>query len=88
MTNFKQLCSELYEIFEKYDDESNLAGIYWDMQTDNNNLFDRVKFALHEHCQTSKQQQALLAIDVAVADGQLSADVANVVRAAFAELGI
>ena len=36
----------------------------------------------------SKQQQALLAIDAAVADDRLSADVANVVRAAFAELAI
>ena len=36
----------------------------------------------------SKQRQALLAIDAAVADDRLSADVANVVRAAFAELAI
>jgi hypothetical protein len=36
----------------------------------------------------SKQQQALLAIDAAIADDRLSADVANVVRAAFEELGI
>ena len=36
----------------------------------------------------SKQRQALLAIDAAVADNRLSADVANVVRAAFEEFGI
>ena len=35
-----------------------------------------------------KEEQALLAIDAAVADNRLSADVASVVRAAFADLAI
>jgi hypothetical protein len=46
MTDYKALCAELYGIFEKYDDESNLAGIYWDMETDGNDILDRARAAL------------------------------------------
>jgi hypothetical protein len=46
MTDYKALCAELYGIFEKYDDESNLAGIYWDMETDGNDVLDRARDAL------------------------------------------
>ena len=44
---YKQLCQELLGVFEKYDDESNLGGIYWDMETDGNDLFDRARAALN-----------------------------------------
>jgi hypothetical protein len=47
-TDFRALCAELYAIFEKYDDESNLAGIYWDMEKENNNVLDRARAALAE----------------------------------------
>jgi hypothetical protein len=46
MTDYKALCAELLAIFEKYDDESNLAGIYWDMETDGNDILDRARAAL------------------------------------------
>lgn len=44
---YKHLCEELLGIFEKYDDESNLAGIYWDMEKEGNDLFDRARAALN-----------------------------------------
>jgi len=43
---YKHLCEELLGIFEKYDDESNLGGIYWDMEKEGNDLFDRARAAL------------------------------------------
>jgi hypothetical protein len=46
MTDYKALCAELCGIFEKYDDESNLAGIYWDMETDGNDVLDRTRTAI------------------------------------------
>jgi hypothetical protein len=49
MTDYKALCAELLAIFEKYDDESNLAGIYWDMETDGNDILDRARAALAQH---------------------------------------
>ena len=59
---------------------------------DRNNQWARVDLdEMHDALRPkpiSEQQQALLAIDAAVADDRLSADVANVVRAAFKELGI
>jgi hypothetical protein len=46
MTDFRALCADLYGIFEKYDDESNLAGIYWDMEKECNDILDRARAAL------------------------------------------
>ena len=85
MTNFKQLCIELYSIFETYDDESNLGGIYADLKGNNNDILDRVAAALNKPTlRPNKQQKALLALDAAVADGRLSPEVVAVVREAFA----
>lgn len=78
-----------------------VKGVQWGADTqlekaleylDRNNQWARVDLdEMHEALRPkpiSKERQALLAIDAAVADDRLSADVANVVRAAFAELGI
>jgi hypothetical protein len=46
MTDFRALCAELLGIFEKYDDESNLGGIIWDMKMDGNDLLERARAAL------------------------------------------
>lgn len=46
--DFRALCADLYGIFEKYDDESNLAGIYWDMEKECNDILDRARAALVE----------------------------------------
>lgn len=47
MTNdFRSLLAELYTIFEKYDDESNLAGIRDDLKSDGNDILDRARAAL------------------------------------------
>ena len=84
MTTFKQLCVELYSIFETYDDESNLGGIYADLKGNNNDILDRAAAALNKSTPyPNKRQEALLAIDTAVADGRLSAEVAVIVREAF-----
>jgi hypothetical protein len=40
------MCAELLGIFEKYDDESNLGGIVWDMKMDGNDLLERARAAL------------------------------------------
>lgn len=48
MTDYKQLCAELYSIFEKYDDDSNLGGIYRDMEADGIDILDRARAALAE----------------------------------------
>jgi hypothetical protein len=46
MTDFRALCAELLEIFDKYDEESNLRGLIWDMKSDGNDLLDRARAAL------------------------------------------
>ena len=48
MTDFRALCADLVAIFEKYDDESNLAGIYCDMKSDGNGILDHARAALAE----------------------------------------
>jgi hypothetical protein len=65
MTDYKQLCAELYGIFEKYDDESNLAGIYWDMEKAGNDVLDRARAALAEP-EPEKQSVAATALRAAV----------------------
>ena len=45
-TDYRALCAELLGIFEKYDDESNLGGIIWDMKMDGNDLLERARAAL------------------------------------------
>lgn len=44
--DFRSLCAELYAIFEKYDDESNLAGIRDDLKSNGNDILDRARAAL------------------------------------------
>lgn len=46
--DFRSLCAKLYAIFEKYDDESNLAGIRDDLKSDGNDILDRARDALAE----------------------------------------
>jgi hypothetical protein len=40
-SEWRKMCAELLGIFEKYDDESNLGGIIWDMKMDGNDLLER-----------------------------------------------
>jgi hypothetical protein len=45
-SEWRKMCAELLGIFEKYDDESNLGGIVWDMKMDGNDLLERARAAL------------------------------------------
>jgi hypothetical protein len=45
-SEWRKMCAELLGIFEKYDDESNLGGIVWDMKMDGNDLLNRARAAL------------------------------------------
>lgn len=44
--DFRSLCAELYAIFEKYDDESSLAGIRDDLKANGSDILDRARAAL------------------------------------------
>lgn len=46
MTDFRALCAELLAVFDSYDDESNLVGIFDDMKANKNDLLDRARAAL------------------------------------------
>jgi hypothetical protein len=48
MTNYKALCAELLAVFDNYDDESNLVGIFDDMKANKIDLLDRARAALAE----------------------------------------
>lgn len=83
MTDYKQLCAELYGIFEKYDDESNLAGIYWDMESDGNDLLDRARAALAEPEpeEPTRRQLMMLADDMEMASVSEAVEYALIVLA-------
>ena len=46
MTDYKALCAELLAVFDNYDDESNLVGIFDDMKANKIDLLDRARLAL------------------------------------------
>lgn len=46
MTTYKTLCAELIDLFEKYNDESNMGGIRSDLESDPNNVIQRAKAKL------------------------------------------
>ena len=46
MADYRALCAELLTVFDSYDDESNLAGIFDDMKANKNDLLDRARAAL------------------------------------------
>ena len=46
MTDYKALCAELLAVFDNYDDESNLVGIFDDMKANKIDLLDRARTAL------------------------------------------
>ena len=48
MADYRALCAELLTVFDSYDDESNLAGIFDDMKANKNDLLDRARAALAE----------------------------------------
>jgi len=47
-TDYQTLCAELLAVFDSYDDESNLVGIFDDMKANKNDLLDRARAALAE----------------------------------------
>ena len=48
MTNpdYRAMCAELLAVFDSYDDESNLVGIFDDMKANKNDLLDRARALL------------------------------------------
>jgi hypothetical protein len=74
MTDYKALCAELLAIFEKYDDESNLAGIYWDMETDGNDILDRARAALAQHEPEGPTDEDILREPIDIADEAILSD--------------
>lgn len=80
-TDFRALCAELVDELDAwigYGEEGETA--------DAQEVVDRARAALAEPEPPSLKEQALFAIDVAVADGRLSPDVSNVVRRALEQL--
>ena len=45
-TDYRALCAELLAVFDSYDDESSLVGIFDDMKANKNDLLDRARLAL------------------------------------------
>jgi len=80
MTDFRTLCAELLAAYERELDQTH------SFDPSESELVRRARFALTHSKQPSLKEQALLAIDTAVADDRLSADVANVVRRALEQL--
>lgn len=55
--DFRSLCAGLLAIFDKYDGESNLAGILDDMRENGNDVIERTRAALKDQSPTSKNNQ-------------------------------
>ena len=86
MTDYKQLCAELYSIFEKYDDDSNLGGIYRDMEADGIDILDRARAALAEPEPEGPTNAEIHAVADELLDGD-SASRVDFARAVLARWG-
>ena len=57
--DWRALVAELVSIFDTYDDESNLAGIYDDMKANRNTVLDRARTAVAQTDNTTAQSKEL-----------------------------